>query len=252
MRSRRHAFVAAQVSGEPALRARTPGGRTIALVGVMGGMLLAGSLAAVTATASTVKPAPTPNPDDALRPAQRNVLYQGIEADVQHRYASWLASPAATGLDLRALPRRPMAGSYPPGQPDLASARQRADRIVLGTVSSVGFRPNGTLLQVQVDRTVKGQAGPAVLVFTGGGLFPDADFVHASLSIAESAPLLLPGDRAVLLLQDTGRVDGALEVQPFTGEYVSTAGRVTALPGNPFAADVAGRTEAQLLTQLAG
>ncbi|MGH3262082.1 MAG: hypothetical protein ACRDNS_08825, partial [Trebonia sp.] len=164
---------------------------------VIGAVVLAATGTVVASATSTSvagtaggKPVPAPNPDAGLTDAQRNAIYQQTEASFQQRYKAWLKSAAAHSQNLRALPRHPMAASYLPGQPTLLAAKQKAEVIISGTVTAIRFEPGTAVLTVHVNRTVKGSAGNDILVIQGGGLFPDPDFKHASLTINESAPLL--------------------------------------------------------------
>jgi hypothetical protein len=71
---------------------------------------------------------------------------------------------------------------------------------------------------------------------------PSFDFATAELEYHIHAPLLVTGDRAVLLLEVIAKT-GELEVQGVSGHYKVEAGRVNPLEYNRFRADIDGLTE---------
>ena len=82
-----------------------------------------------------------------------------------------------------------------------------------------------------------------------GGIRPDPDFDHPSLVVSEAAPMLFPGDRAVLLLEPADD-KGHLRIQNFSGEYRSDlAKKVRSTPKNHFH-DVDGMSESEIMDRI--
>lgn len=95
---------------------------------------------------------------------------------------------------------------------------------------------------LKIDRVLKGSTGSTLEIAMGGGPAPAGNWDEVHLVFDENAPLLLPGDRAVLFLEYEDSIQSYL-VQSFSGEYlVDSAGNVQALEINPFAAEVNGRS----------
>lgn len=188
-----------------------------------------GGVALATAPSATTPAAP----DDPNKAAER---------DFYARYLAWLDSPAAQDLDVRALPKRNIAASYLGGEPTFDAAVAKADVVALGRVTEYKFGSWGASATLQVENPLKGEAlaGGTLTVSLAGGPFPDESFTTAVLAEAEAAPALLPGDRAVLLLQRSPDGRG-FDVQPFSGHYrLDPSDRVRALPGNAFGREVEG------------
>jgi hypothetical protein len=168
------------------------------------------------------------------------------------RYKQWMEEFKATGTDLRSLERLPMDGGRPlPAKANLAEATADADLIVEAVVESVTSEvyhmfPLSTVM-LRVSSSAKGNVsdGDSIVVKMAGGPLPASSKFNpeeAVLVYDEPAPLLLPGDRAVLFLQlnPDGKqiLDGEYTPQNFTGIYrVSGDGHLSALEGNPFAKD---------------
>lgn len=164
--------------------------------------------------------------------------------------ATWIASFNVPSRLRRAeaLPRAPMLSrKYPPPKATPQAAARAAETVVAGRVTSVWFAPDGTQTVLQADD------GRVVPFHQDGGPEPGPGFTDGTLAYAENAPLILPGPYAgqrVVLLLERDR-NGALRVQSYTGMYlVGSEGRVRALPGNPFRAQVDGLTERELLALL--
>lgn len=181
---------------------------------------------------------PTPDPTD-----QSNL--QG-EATFDQRYKAWLDSAAAHSLDLRSLPRGILAANYFGGQSTLAQAVAHADTIVVGQVSTYDFGSWGSSSTIAVDTMLKGNRATTVTFDVPGGPQPtNISFTAAQLVQSEAAPILLPGDRAVLLFDRAP--DGHLYVQPFTGLYTIQGTLVQALAENPFGSTVNGESLATFI-----
>jgi hypothetical protein len=195
---------------------------------------------------------PTPVPKRYVGPSSH---YQGMTPDeiTEHHnqarqafwqtFEQWIADFNASGIDIRTLSEeREALIDFVSGWPDLATAVQEADVIVVGETVEIRWRPNMALLTVDVDVLIKGAkyAGDKKIeVVMSGGPFPGPDycFKNAKLMSHYAMPLLLPGDRAVLFLTNSTL---GLGVYPWTGEYLIKGGRIRALEGNDFKDDVEG------------
>lgn len=117
--------------------------------------------------------------------------------------------------------------------------------MVLATASAVRFDSDAVLgarVTLKIERILKGSTSPTLEIPMGGGPEPAGTWEEVILGYEENAPLLLPGDRAVLFLEYDQRTK-SYGVQSFSGEYlVDAAGKVQALEMNPFAAEVNGKT----------
>ena len=146
----------------------------------------------------------------------------------------------------RTLERVPVNASYAGGKPTLREAVKDASLVVVGRVTKAEFEAfAGTHLTVEVQSAVKGpaRAGTSIRVWMGGGPFPDQEFKAGTLAIYENAPLLLPGDRALLLLEGP-LPPGEYYPESSTGLYNLEGGVARALEANPFGAQVDGLPEA--------
>jgi hypothetical protein len=116
-----------------------------------------------------------------------------------------------------------------------------------------------------VERVLKphwATVGALVTVLMGGQLVPDYDLLNETyrtpqetwvlkeLGYSEVAPLLLPGDRALLFLELGS--DNRYSVQSVTGQYaVGADEKLQALPGNPFAPVADGKPLDEFLAAVA-
>jgi hypothetical protein len=182
-------------------------------------------------------------------------------------YAAWLRSPEVRSLsraDLAGLRRFETFGDGPGGWPNFECAVDRAEVVVVGTVERLHYLPDRTLTDFRVERIAKGQV-PTVIsllqyssLFPEKGQFPSGPFGSPTIQDEPGAPLLLAGDRALLLLDRT-RLGPEIKrlvpnadaerirytTQDQSGQYLITDGRAQALATNPIR-DVDGRTEQQL------
>jgi hypothetical protein len=169
-----------------------------------------------------------------------------LQEQWRRRYEAWLAEINEIGFDVRDLPREELLDYYI-GQElrDLSSAVREADVIIAGRASEVTWRPGHGVLAFEVDRRIKGGqyvTPPTVPIIQSGAPYPSPSFCFnmAVLHDYPPSPLLFPGDRAVLFLEL--EPTGALDVQPWSGQYVVEGGRIKAVESNRFAEDVDGLT----------
>lgn len=187
---------------------------------------------------------PRPNSDDGFTIEQRDSAYRAGWASFEAKYKAWLTSPCATSQDVRQLPRYWLLADYLPGAENLSAAVRDAELIVVGTATNISFEPYRAIITFEVESVQKGSAAAEVSIVEGGGLHPTQDWGGASLSEGENAPVLLPGDRALLFLashDDTGRYN----IQSFSGFYRSIGKKIVPLPGNRFAGSIDGQSENQ-------
>ena len=120
---------------------------------------------------------------------------------------------------------------------------------MLGTVSSLRYPEFWTVATFRIEELLKGNGGGDALDFwLPGGPFPSADYGFTSASLMHHVPfpLILPGYRALLLLDHEAWNDG-LWVQPYSGEYLLRKGRIRAIDANDFGRSVNGLSEKTFL-----
>jgi len=190
-----------------------------------------------------------PDPYAGLSAAQQQTLQQQQQSAYETKYKAWLSALDYEQMNLHSLPRVPLTASLDPGRASLHDAVAHADMIVVGTVS--GFQPtpsSGTNVTMSVDRVLKGPSTPTITVNQAGGLHPSLDWSGVFILQSEGEALLLPGDRALLLLQRAP--DGSLYIQGATGFYQIVNGTVQPGTVNQWGSTVKGLTEAAFLQQL--
>ncbi len=169
---------------------------------------------------------------------ERMVAIQDSKKEFTARYAAWLADFAASGRDPRSLKRVEMLVTALDPQPDLATAVRNASAIVRVHAESVEFNASGSaVVTLSVTGSAKGTPGRSIRIVQAGGPAPDAQWGIGTLGYAASDPLLLPGDDAVLFLEGP-YADGSYGVQSYTGSYLVNDGKLEAVEGNPFRAEI--------------
>jgi hypothetical protein len=174
---------------------------------------------------------PIDNPDEQRSFAERDQKYRDASDSFDRRYREWFSSPHTT-VDPRTLPRGEMLALQVAGADTFAAALERAALAVSGQVISVRFEPYRTITEFRVDRHAIGEAGEVLTFLQGGYLWPERDFIGAHLVEASGTPLLLTGDRAVLLLDRSA--EGDLYIQGFSGWYRIQNGKTASVKGNKF------------------
>ena len=189
-----------------------------------------------------------PNPDAGLSDDERMARIEKARASFEERYRTWLAEFVREGRDPRCLPRVPSMADSWGGESSLVAAVAKADLIVVGTAQGVEFEAfAGARVKFGVQGYLKGGGRDVIVIRMGGGPFPGPDYESGVLVYDESAPLLLPGDRAVLFLE---RGTGDLYVQPWSGLYSVSDGQVQPVEFSPFADEVAGLGEREFLEKV--
>jgi hypothetical protein len=124
-------------------------------------------------------------------------------------------------VDLRSLPWVESGAFYAPGPSTIDEAVREAKAIVAGTATKVDFRASGfstaTSVQFRVDEVTAGTAESVIELVLGGGPVRNPRNGEAAMAYNAPAPLLLPGDEAILILNAHPRNPGALVPQAFTG-----------------------------------
>ena len=107
---------------------------------------------------------------------------------------------------------------------------------------------DGTIVTIRLDSVAKGNLSPGqtMEVQMARGPSPYPNYKDGFLAYAEEAPVLLPGDRAILFLDRD--VAGEYAPHAFTGVYNIVNGQVEALEGNPFGQIAEGLTESAFMT----
>lgn len=178
------------------------------------------------------------NTDTGKSDEDRAKEYEQGRQAFQTKYEAWLADFVAQGRDPRNLQRAEMLATPVDPEPDLATAVAKASAVVAVHVDSVEFRPSATsIVTLSVSKSAKGDPAKTIRILQAGGPAPDSSWGEGTLSFADSDPLLLPGDEAVLFLEGPDS-NGIYSVQSFTGSYAIKDGQLTALEGNPFAGQV--------------
>jgi hypothetical protein len=188
--------------------------------------------------------------ESSLTDAQRNALYQSNNEAFQSRLNSWYANLDLHAIDTHSLQRLSMMATYtPPESQTFGDAVTHASSVVAGTVTDLrtipgsGGTPPQSFVTVRVDTRVKGVNSTTIIVHQLGGIVPSLDWKTIQIEDADPAPILLPGDQAMLLLLPDALVPGDFVVENYSGEYlVDTGGHISTVAGNPFSSQVDGMT----------
>ncbi len=228
------------------MRLKNKGAAYKALIIAIGLMVF--SVVFVAAANGTKTPS---DPYADMSDAQRAQAIQASRSEFEAHYQSWLASLDLSKVPYRSLQHRDELGLYDPPAPTLADATARADVIVLGTVRSI--RPtafDGSYSTLDIKQAIKGSPVTTLIVHQGGGLRPTPDWKGMFIADAPDAPLLLPGDRVVVFLQQRG--EGNVDIQAFSGLYHVESGSTVSAKGNPFATQIDGKSESGLISAIQG
>ena len=191
------------------------------------------------------------NPEQGLSDNERRALHERLWNESQLNYAAWVecVTPLLNTIDLRSVPTYSQTIDFGPGQPALPDAVAKAELIVVGSV--IGFSPiprGGTLTTLAVEETLKGSPAATVTYMQGSQISPTEDWTGVTVSEAPNEGLLVPGDRAVLLLQRND--EGVYLVQHVSGWFRIVDGSVKANGYNDWSVSVNGRSEADFVQQL--
>jgi hypothetical protein len=219
------------------------------LAGIVGSLVLAIASARLAFGDVSPKEIAT-NPDAGLSDLQRAATYDQLRQQFATRYEAWLRTLDVTKLDLQKLPRHELLALYGPPQPSVDAAVTNAELAIVGTARGIRSTTfDGAYVTFSVERAMKGSSASSIQIHLGGGLRPTQDWSGVFLAERANSPLLLPGDRAILLLRKEPG-SAVYDVQSFTGMYRVISGKVSALLGNPFAYAVEGQSEDAFIARL--
>jgi hypothetical protein len=177
------------------------------------------------------------------------------QAQIQTVYdqqADFIRAFNASGQDPRSL-HRELSQSYDAGKagPDsLSEALAAGETVVLATVRSLVFEPipgqwlGHARVSLDVIRSLKGQAGPTLELIQSGSPAPTADGLGV-LQELDSAPILMPGDRVLLVLVTTP--SGGRTPMAGAGIVYLEAGKARALDSSPLQGQLAELSESEVL-----
>jgi hypothetical protein len=225
-----------------------------------------GAAGAKAATTSSAAKAPNPNTEAGLTDAQRNAIYQNNSLQWEQKLQTWYANLDTSKLgDLHNLRRGEMMADFvQTPAPSLQLAVAKADVVATVTVTSIrsmllSTDPSVppltvTYVTARVESHDKGSLPNTVMFRQNGGLVPTPDWSGVEISDAATEPILLPGDRVILLLNSDSvtasskaYIAGQYLIEPWTGEYKLDANdKVVPLDQNPFKVQVAGESETTL------
>lgn len=179
-----------------------------------------------------------PDVIDPTAAALQREQYNASSAVYQSTKASFIENFPASGIDPRSLEWFEIEASF--ADPPMATdeAARKATLIVEGQATKVEFRPGiigQTLVTFEISQTLKGTAktGDEILVAFGGGPEPyHGDVNRPVMAYLGPAPLLLPGDQAVLLLTPSTKDPAHYSALPFAGVFKVDGGRITTPAGS--------------------
>jgi hypothetical protein len=221
----------------------------IALPILIGCLTLGGGATAAVSAAGPHKPQPSPG---ARLADQQRVA---IVAQAHARNARYLQDFAAQRRDPHSLPVIKIP-SFAPLPLTMDQALSQATLVVHATVRAVTFQanPSGGLplatATVDVLQTARGRAAPTITMLQLGG--PVAEGSGGALAQLDTDPLLLPGDDVLLLLHPSPATPGLYRTVLGAGVNKITNGTVRAQEGNPFGAQITGRSVPELLAAMHG
>jgi hypothetical protein len=211
-------------------------------------------VSAVSTTVSYADPGTKPfpsNPEQGLTDQQIEALHAAERQQFDDHYAQWVSSLDVSTLPLSSLRHGKMTGVVMPPPQSMREAKAQSSVIAVGTVTRIKPDPEpfGTTVSFHVDRVVKGTPTSDIDIWQVSHLEPTSDWAGVVIVDADWAPLLLPGDRAILFLSST-KEPGLYFVQQFTGMYRVQNGKVKGIPGNPFASSLDGKDESSVVSDI--
>jgi hypothetical protein len=205
-------------------------------------LVLSGAVVLLTQAAGGKAPT---NPWEGLSDAQR---LQQIRSAYEAQ-AAFVRDFVASDVDPRSLRRDAIEG-FSAGPGTLDEALAESDVVVVGSVTGVTFEPvadqwmGRAISTVDVERTLKGDAAGEIRVVAAGNPAPTAEG-SPELQEIDTAPVLLPGDRVVLMLVKTS--GGDLIQLPGSGTVYLVDGMTHPLLRSPTAPSVTRLPERDLV-----
>jgi hypothetical protein len=195
---------------------------------------------------------PVADPDAGLTVDERLARHTAERLEFEKRITAWFESFDPASVDLRSLEHHERLSSYDDPAKDLDEAVSIADAIIVGSVVEVRFDRDGAVVTLDVDQALKG--GPVMgtaVIRQASGVWPTPDWKGVFIVDAPNDPLLLPGERVVLLLNRISSPGADFEVQSVTGHYRIASQAIIALEANPFRSLVHGESESAFARELA-
>lgn len=186
------------------------------------------------------------DPDAGLSDEERMANHANARAEFDQKYREWIANLDVSALDLRALPRGEYMASYGPPFATLTETAMASSLIAIVRVNDVTALEHGMRSTLTVERVLKGEAANTIVYRQGASFEPTPDWMPAIAESAGYIPMLFPGDRVLMFLNETE--PGLFDVAGgATAIYLLEGSRVTPLERNPFASQFAGKTESEAI-----
>lgn len=194
---------------------------------------------------------PRRDPDLGLPFAEREAKYAAEWDGFTKRLAAWTSSFDPASVDLTSLNRSELWAMTEESKPSLDESVAAADRIVVGQVKEL--RPDltnmiGTIVTVDVEQTLKGESRRLIEIAQSSTFYPTPDWKGVMILDTLGEPLMMPGNRYLLFLQDVP--DSNPVIQLFSGYYELKGGVVRALDLNAFKAEADGILESGFLAKV--
>jgi hypothetical protein len=199
-----------------------------AVSGLVGATVL-GAMAIGAIASADKKP---PDPWAGLTDAERQYEVDRVYA----QQAQFIRDFQSSGGDARSLPHEAAEG-FGAGPESLVKAVQESSVIVIGTVRQTEFEPvegqwlGRASVSLDISRTLKGEPAQVLILHQAGAPAPSAER-GAVLQEIDVAPVLLPGDSVLLMLEQTD--DGSLAPIAGSGIVYIVDAHAQPLPRNPF------------------
>jgi hypothetical protein len=191
---------------------------------------------------------------DVVDPTAAAAMSAKLRADRQlahENYVNWLDDFNRSGINPRSLERLEEQVDFAPPPATGEEALKAAYLIVSGTATDVEFRPSPhdvgeVIVTFAIDGVVAGNvSGDSITLSFGGGPHPVPESLgephNAVMSYLPAAPLLLPGDHALLLLGPASSGNAQFEPKAWFGVNPIEAGRVTTNEANPLRSMLEGK-----------
>ncbi|MCC7363554.1 MAG: hypothetical protein IT303_04210 [Dehalococcoidia bacterium] len=208
--------------------------RHLVLLASVVGLVVVGYLAAMDRSSADVQ-----DPDAGLIDAERMAKHAELSAKSDAMQRAKAAEFLSSGSDLATLERVPMLVSYGTISPSLEDAAKEAEFVVDATVASVSIGSVVDLSQATIEpnETLIGDEQKSIRIVQSGGLEWHEAEGRFVLVEPEAVPLLMQGERVILLLIREPALDRddspAYSILPFRGLYWVTNGTIRTFEGNP-------------------
>jgi hypothetical protein len=192
---------------------------------------------------------------DVVDPAAAAAMSAKLNADRQlahENYVNWLDDFNKSGIDPRSLERLEEQVDFAPPPATGGEALKAATLIVSGTATNVEFRPSPhdvgeVIVTFAISDVASGNvSGDSITLSFGGGPHPVPESLgephNAVMSYLPAAPLLLPGDQALLLLGPAASGNAQFEPKAWFGVNPIEGGSVTTNEASPLRSMLEGKS----------